>query len=372
MPTYTNTIVSTSISGTYSTTTPLSFSSLSLLSGIPLDAQLEVILLFSTLPQSVQTAINSARSNSGWTTINENEVLVIPSSRITYNTTTKELSSIDNTTQWTYTWKDSAGVNQTITFPATTTVVSGTTLITIRRKTISNSPLISFSSGSRLTASQLNTATTQLLYLTQELIDRVVTFTTQTTTAPSTPYVTPNRITTDGTSSGTSLGSWNSGASSLEWTRKLRYDSSLASPETVTSTRSIPSAAYVNNIGRVGSQITFAVPLSDATLPSTDSDYQGLGLPSSNYITIGGAWNARYFELNPAGPMYAVDAGGSAPSGPAIWKGIIQYTGSWSTVQVQLNVSLTGTVGPNRYTWGSQPAQGTTNTYAIVTLYRVQ
>lgn len=359
MPTYDNNIVSTSISGTYSTTTPLSFTSLTLLSGIPFDAQLEVILAFSTLPASVQTDINAARLDSGWTTVNENAVLVIPSSRITYNTTTKAITTIDNSSSWTYTWYNSQGTAQTITFPATTTVVSGTTKVTIRRKTISNQPLVSFSSGSRLTASQLNTATTQLLYLTQELIDRVVTFTTQTTTSPTTSYIAPNRITSDGTSSGISLGSWNSGASSLEFTRKLRYDSTLASPETVTSTRSIPSAAYVNNIGRVGSQITFAVPLSDAPLPSSASDYQGLGLPSSGYITIGGPWNGRYFELDLTGPMAQTDAGGVG--GTATWKGIAQYTGSWSSVAVQTGIVLTGTNGPHRYTWGSYPAQGTTN-----------
>lgn len=371
MPTYDNNIVSTSIAGTYSTTTPLSFSSLTLLSGIPFDAQLEVILSFSTLPQSVQTAINSARSDSGWTTVNENAVFVIPITRVTFNTSTKVITSIDNTTSWTYTWYNSLNVAQTITFPATTTVVSGTTVLTVRRKTISNQPLVSFTSGSRLTASQLNTATTQLLYLTQELIDRVVTFTTQTTTTPSTPYVTPNRITTDGTSSGTSLGSWNSGASSLEWTRKLRYDSSLASPDTVTSTRSIPSAAYVNNIGRVGSQITFAVPLGDALLPTTDNDYQGLGLPSSNYITIGGNRTGRYFELNLSGPLSQTDSGG--PGGTPTWKGFIQYTGSWATFpSVELKVILTTISGAHRYTWGSYPDQGITNTYAIVTLYRIQ
>lgn len=369
MPTYDNNIVSTSVSGVYSTSALLSFTSLTLLSGIPFDAQLEVVLTFSTLPSSVQTAINSARSDSGWTTVNENAVLVIPSSRITYNTSTKAITSIDNSTSWTYTWYNSLGVAQTITFPATTTVVSGTTKVTVRRKTISNQPLVSFSSGSRLTASQLNTATTQLLYLTQELIDRVVTFTTQTTTAPTTSYIAPNRITSDGTSSGISLSSWNSGASSLEFTRKLRYDSSLASPETVTSTRSIPSAAYVNNIGRVGSQITFAVPLAGAPLPSSDSDFQSLGLPASNYITIGGAWNARYFELNLSGPMAQTDAGGSG--GTATWTGFIQYTSTWSSIPITRISPLIASSGQNKYTWGSQPAQTETTTYAIVTLYRV-
>lgn len=365
MPTYDNSIVSTSVT---STSSPLDFSSLSLLSGIPFDAQLEVVL--AAIPASVQSAINAARLDSGWTTKDENAFLVIPSSRVTYNTSNKTITAIDNTTSWTYTWYNSLNAAQTITFPATTTVSLGTTKLIVRRKTVSNQPLVTFSSGSRLTASQLNSATNQLLYLTQELIDRVITFTASNQAAPTTAYVAPSRITTDGTSSGTALGSWNSGASSLEWTRKLRYDSGLANPETVTSTRSIPSAAYVNNIGRVGSQITFAVPLSSATLPTTAANYQALGLPNETFITIGGAWDARYFELNLAGPMAQTDAGGTG--GTATWKGFIQYTSNWSTVPVETNVTLTASSGPNRYTWGSQPAQGQTTTYAIVTLYRIQ
>ena len=71
---------------------------------------------------------------------------------------------------------DLSTLNKVYTNPSNTiyvpNIVAGQ-VITFRRKTISNTPLVTWSSGTKLTSNQLNLETTQLLYLVQEVLDRV-------------------------------------------------------------------------------------------------------------------------------------------------------------------------------------------------------
>lgn len=96
-------------------------------------------------------------------------LFIIPPTRITYNDSTKQLT-IDDLGATTYTYTISGdGYIYSIPVPP---IYNGDK-VTIRRKTISNTPLVSWTAGTKLTSNQLNLMTTQLLYLQQEVLDRV-------------------------------------------------------------------------------------------------------------------------------------------------------------------------------------------------------
>lgn len=188
---YTNTTVTTSVSGTWNGTS-ISYSTIELIDGIPHSAQIEVERIF-TIDRS-GNPITDFLNNSATTEKDKREVFVIPVSRITFNETNKTITAIDlPSTGNTYDFNpEGVGVSD-VPVPA---INSGNTL-KIRRKTVSNQPLVTWSAGTKLTSNQLNLETTQLLHLVQEVIDKITTETTVTnTTIGSVPdsSITPAKL----------------------------------------------------------------------------------------------------------------------------------------------------------------------------------
>lgn len=152
----------------------VSYSSIQLLPGIPHEAQLEVERIFTTAaPGSVNTLeqfLNSPNVSS----FHKRKIFVVPSSRVTYNQTTKTTSTIDLPTgAGAYIYTAAAG------FSVTVPAIANGQIVTVSRKTISNLPLVTWVPGTKLTTNQLNTSITQSLYLSQEilgLIDRKIAF----------------------------------------------------------------------------------------------------------------------------------------------------------------------------------------------------
>ena len=96
-------------------------------------------------------------------------LFIIPNTSITYNDASKQIS-IDDLAAKPYTYVVSGtGYAYSIPVPP---IYNGDK-VTVRRKTISNIPLVSWTAGTKLTSNQLNLMTTQLLYLQQEVLDRV-------------------------------------------------------------------------------------------------------------------------------------------------------------------------------------------------------
>ena len=97
-------------------------------------------------------------------------LFIIPATYITsYNESTKQLTIVDlAVTTYTYV-VTGTGYAYSIPVPS----IGSGDKITVRRKTISNTPLVSWTAGTKLTSNQLNLMTTQLLYLQQEVLDRV-------------------------------------------------------------------------------------------------------------------------------------------------------------------------------------------------------
>ena len=171
---YTNTIVTTSTGGTWNSGTGLSYSTITLIDGIPHSAQLEVERVF-TEPRSTgdYATIEDFLNNSATTQKDKQQVFIIPASRITFNETSKTITAIDlPSTGNTYDFNpDGAGLAN-VPVPA---IVSGTSVLKVRRKTVSNETLVTWSAGSKLTSAQLNLEVKQLIYLIQELIDKTTT-----------------------------------------------------------------------------------------------------------------------------------------------------------------------------------------------------
>ena len=171
---YTNTIVTTSTGGTWNSGTGLSYSTITLIDGIPHSAQLEVERVF-TEPRSTgdYATIEDFLNNAATTQKDKQQVFIIPASRITFNETSKTITAIDlPSTGNTYDFNpDGAGLAN-VPVPA---IVSGTSVLKVRRKTVSNETLVTWSAGSKLTSAQLNLEVKQLIYLIQELIDKTTT-----------------------------------------------------------------------------------------------------------------------------------------------------------------------------------------------------
>jgi hypothetical protein len=173
---YTNTIVTTSTGGTWDSGTGLDYSSISLIDGIPHSAQLEVERVF-TEPRSTgdYATIEDFLNNSATTQKDKQQVFIIPASRITFNETSKTITAINlPSTGDTYDFNpDGAGLAN-VPVPAIASGVGGSVL-KVRRKTVSNETLVTWSAGTKLTSAQLNLETKQLIYLIQELIDKTTT-----------------------------------------------------------------------------------------------------------------------------------------------------------------------------------------------------
>jgi len=147
----TNTQIKTNISTTWNTN-GVSYSTIPLVSGISHKDQLEIERPFIT-PSTVILKQEDLRT-----------IYVIPSSNFTVNETTKTITGITAPTTYTQT-----STNTVIQIPA----IAPNDKLIIRRKSISNESLVNWVDGTRLTATQLNLQTTQLLNLTQEILDRL-------------------------------------------------------------------------------------------------------------------------------------------------------------------------------------------------------
>jgi hypothetical protein len=147
----TNTQIKTNITTVWNVN-GVSYSTIPLLSGINHKDQLEIERPFTT-PSGVVLKQEDLRT-----------VYVIPSSNYTIDETTKTILSITAPTTYTQT-----STNTVIQIPA----IAPNDKLIIRRKSISSESLVSWVDGTRLTATQLNLQTSQLLNLTQEILDRL-------------------------------------------------------------------------------------------------------------------------------------------------------------------------------------------------------
>jgi len=177
--TYTNTPVITSTTGLWSNANGISFSSINTIPNIPFNAQLEVERVFSSDRDGSTSVITNFLTDLNVKQSDKRELFLVPNSRLTINNQTKTITAINlpstgDVYNFVYYKTNTPNVPETIKVPA----IVDNSNITIRRKTVSNIPLISWVPGSKLTSSQLNLQTTQFLYLAQELLDRVFILTT--------------------------------------------------------------------------------------------------------------------------------------------------------------------------------------------------
>ena len=176
---YTNQPVITSTTGLWSTQNGISFNTISTIPNIPFTAQLEVERVFSADRSGNTTVVTNFLTDINVKQSDKRTVFIIPNSRLTINNNTKTITNIDlpssgNVYDFLYYRLDTPNTPSYIQVPA----IANNANITIRRKTVSDVPLVSWVPGSKLTSSQLNLQTTQLLYLAQELLDRVFVLTT--------------------------------------------------------------------------------------------------------------------------------------------------------------------------------------------------
>ena len=169
--TYTNTPAVVSQQTTSYSSGNIPYTSIALLENIPHSAQLEVERIFVVDRDGSAATLLAFLADTAVTTAQKKAVFIIPISRCTLNTATKNISAIN--------LPASGDVyNYVITTPTPTTytikvpILSSST-VTVRRKTVSNEPLVNWVAGSRLTSKQLNLATTQSLYLLQEAIEKI-------------------------------------------------------------------------------------------------------------------------------------------------------------------------------------------------------
>ena len=172
MPSYTNTVTPTHQDFTWTGTTG-SFASISLIPGIEYNAQLEVERQFA-LDRSGNPTIAAFLGSEFVSTQDKRQVFVIPNQYITYNTTNKTITGF-TLSNYNYTYYLTTDLTQTtplnILVPNISTLVN--TLFTVKRKSISNQALVTWADGGKLTSSQLNLQTQQLLFLAQETADRI-------------------------------------------------------------------------------------------------------------------------------------------------------------------------------------------------------
>jgi hypothetical protein len=179
---YSNITVVTS-QGTYgysvgaTTFNPISYNTLDLIPGIPHNAQLEVERIFSIDRNGVTATIPNFLNDTNVSVVDKQKVFIIPSDRITYDTTGNRIVNINLPASGADVYNFSyipisgpnAGVAQTIAVPQ---LREGDNII-VRRKTVSNVSLVQWTPGSKLTTAQLNLNTTQMLFLVQEILNKV-------------------------------------------------------------------------------------------------------------------------------------------------------------------------------------------------------
>lgn len=179
---YSNITVVTS-QGTYgysvgaTTFNPISYNTLDLIPGIPHNAQLEVERIFSIDRNGVTATIPNFLNDTNVSVVDKQKVFIIPSDRITYDTTGNRIVNINLPASGADVYNfsyipisgPSVGVAQTIAVPQ---LREGDNII-VRRKTVSNVSLVQWTPGSKLTTAQLNLNTTQMLFLVQEILNKV-------------------------------------------------------------------------------------------------------------------------------------------------------------------------------------------------------
>ncbi len=179
---YSNITVVTS-QGTYgysvgaTTFNPILYNTLDLIPGIPHNAQLEVERIFSIDRNGVTATIPNFLNDTNVSVVDKQKVFTIPSDRITYDTTGNRIVNINLPASGADVYNFSyipisgpnAGVAQTIAVPQ---LREGDNII-VRRKTVSNVSLVQWTPGSKLTTAQLNLNTTQMLFLVQEILNKV-------------------------------------------------------------------------------------------------------------------------------------------------------------------------------------------------------
>jgi hypothetical protein len=167
MPAYDNSIAVTSQTTTVSSRINIPYGDINLIPNIPHENQLEIERIFTFDRNGLSAPLETFLKDKTVSIENKRKVFLIPKEFITYNDTNKTLTIEDlAVTQYDYTTTDP---NYIINVPP---ITAGDDVV-IRRKTISNTPLVIWNTGTKLTSSQLNLETTQLLYLVQELLDRV-------------------------------------------------------------------------------------------------------------------------------------------------------------------------------------------------------
>ncbi len=173
---------------------PISYNTLDLIPDIPHNAQLEVERIFSIDRNNDSNAIPNFLNDTNVSVTDKQRVFIIPTDRITYNINTKQITNIllpsSGNDVYNFSYTPISGPNvgqpQTIAVPQ---LRIGDNII-IRRKTVSNTPLVLWTAGSKLTTAQLNLNTRQLLFLIQELFNKI------TITSVSTEQILDNAITT--------------------------------------------------------------------------------------------------------------------------------------------------------------------------------
>jgi hypothetical protein len=179
---YSNITVVTS-QGTYgysvgaTTFNPILYNTLDLIPGIPHNAQLEVERIFSIDRNGVTATIPDFLNDTNVSVVDKQNVFIIPSDRITYDTTGNRIVNVNLPASGPDVYNFSyvpisgpnAGTTQTIAVPQ---LREGDNII-VRRKTVSNTSLVLWTPGSKLTTAQLNLNTTQLLFLVQEILNKV-------------------------------------------------------------------------------------------------------------------------------------------------------------------------------------------------------
>jgi hypothetical protein len=144
----------------------LSYSTISLTSGVPHVDQLEVERIFD-----IDFSVNGFNVQDNISTYDLHRIFLLQKSEYTLNETTSKLTNISITPSRAYTIVKAKNAN----LPAGTQItipsfISGSEKVIVRRKTLSFDPYVSWTAGTRLTSDQLNFQVQQLLRLNQELI----------------------------------------------------------------------------------------------------------------------------------------------------------------------------------------------------------
>jgi hypothetical protein len=144
----------------------LSYSTISLTSGVPHVDQLEVERIFD-----LDFSVNGSNVQDNISTYDLHRIFLLQKSEYTLNETTSKLTNISITASRAYTIVKAKNAN----LPAGTQItipsfINGSEKVIVRRKTLSFDPYVSWTAGTRLTSDQLNFQVQQLLRLNQELI----------------------------------------------------------------------------------------------------------------------------------------------------------------------------------------------------------